>query len=296
MVNFVAALFLPQTLGFVPTEGPEPDAKEKASYQSFSIPNLLDTFASRAPSNVPTRRDTPISASTPPRTPPRSRLVSPDEISARSQQDDGGINSLSARLQQVTIDPAGARSRRNINLTIPQSRASSPPAAALVPTRPAFSRSASTRPPEHVQGDNVKADNVRKMIPLTPVNPVYSNAKYQTFDQTKGNGSLRNAINAAYNAGIIDQPLWVGLPGIPGDEIDTVTKSKIRKDFEERLNSLVVDVSDDTARQGYEHYCKRILWPIFHYQIPDSPKTKIYEEQSYRSVVLIDFVKLADFP
>lgn len=282
MVNFVAALFLPQTLGFVPAEESEADSKQKLPSQYFSIPNLLDTFASRGPSNAPTRRDTPTSATTPPRTPPRSRVVSPDELSARMQHDDGGINSLSARLQQVNIDPVAARSRRNFNLTIPQSRASSPPAAALVPARPTFSRSASTRPPEHASGDEVRKVNVRKVLPQTPANPVYSTAVYQTFDQTKGNGSLRNAINAAYDAGIIEKPLWVGLPGIPGDEIDSVTKSRIRKDFENRLSSLVVDVSDDTARQGYEHYCKRILWPIFHYQIPDSPKTKIYEEQSYR--------------
>lgn len=72
--------------------------------------------------------------------------------------------------------------------------------------------------------------------------------------------------------------------GIPGDEISDITKQKIAKDFEARLHSLIVDVSDDTVRQGYDHYCKRMLWPLFHYQIPDSPKTKIYEEQSYRSV------------
>lgn len=279
MTLFIASLFLPQTLGFVQQEDNAPavdvsDAGGSAHGKSglSNIPNLLNTFASRTPSTAPTRRDSPMVLATPPVTPPRSRLISPtDNGMSRQASQDEHLSSLSARLHKVKVDPGAAKPKRN--LTIPQSRASSPPAAALVTPRPPFMRSATkTRPAEYVPGEGKKRDHLLLRQTQAFVNPAYSNARYQTFDQDKGNGGLRNAVNAAFTAGRIKKPLWVGLLGregqrgplylahvlgIPGDEIASATKERIHRDFETRPNihSLVVDVSDDTARQGYDHYC-----------------------------------------
>ncbi|KAK9480765.1 glycosyltransferase family 20-domain-containing protein [Lipomyces japonicus] len=42
-----------------------------------------------------------------------------------------------------------------------------------------------------------------------------------------------------------------------------------------------VFASDSTVEGHYTHYCKEILWPTFHYQIPDNPKSKAYEDHSW---------------
>lgn len=70
-----------------------------------------------------------------------------------------------------------------------------------------------TRPPEYVPGDGKKRDSLSKRNSQAFVNPAYTSARYQTFDQDKGNGGLRNAMNAAFEAGRVKKPLWVGLPG-----------------------------------------------------------------------------------
>lgn len=218
MTNYVASLFLPQSLGFVQEldETSVESARERSTaVQNLqSIPHLLDSFASKAPSNAAsTRQETPILSATPPTTPPRSRVLSPTGTQQSRGSNDEGINSLSARLHRVNVDPNAAKSKRN--LAIPQSRASSPPSAALVTPRPPFSRVSSvTRPPEYVAGEDKKKENLSRRKSRVFVNPAYSDARYLTFDQDRGNGGLRNAINAAVQSGRIDQPMWVGLPGM----------------------------------------------------------------------------------
>lgn len=216
MTNFVASLFLPQSLGFVqevePTlpEGIKSKSGQQQSLQS--IPNLLDSFASKVPSNaVPTRQETPMLSPSPPSTPPM-RVLSSDGIQKSKAANDNGLSSLSARLQRVSVDPKAALSKRN--LTIPQSRAASPPEGALVTPRPPFMRAVSTtRPPEYVPGEGKKKENLSKRKSRVYVNPAYSEARYMTFDQDRGNGGLRNAVDAAFRSGRTKRPLWVGLPG-----------------------------------------------------------------------------------
>src|SRR5699024_7548268 len=38
----------------------------------------------------------------------------------------------------------------------------------------------------------------------------------------------------------------------------------------------------------YTHFCKTILWPVFHYQIPDNPKNKAYQDHSWVYYVKIN--------
>ncbi len=38
----------------------------------------------------------------------------------------------------------------------------------------------------------------------------------------------------------------------------------------------------------YSHFCKQILWPVFHYQIPDNPKSKAYEDHSWKYYVNVN--------
>ncbi|KAL1641409.1 Trehalose-6-P synthase/phosphatase complex subunit [Diplodia intermedia] len=62
-----------------------------------------------------------------------------------------------------------------------------------------------------------------------------------------------------------------------------VSRLDSQHNAEEGTNSydaLAVWVDDNDLDGHYAHYCKTILWPVFHYQIPNLPKSKAYEDHS----------------
>ena len=97
----------------------------------------------------------------------------------------------------------------------------------------------------------------------------------------QGNGGLANAVRAAVDAGTMGDIFWVGLIGFPTDSLDGTTKDEIHEKLESEYDALTVYVSDSDLDGHYVHYCKTILWPVFHYQIPDHPKSKAYEDHSW---------------
>lgn len=96
-----------------------------------------------------------------------------------------------------------------------------------------------------------------------------------------GNGGLFNAINAVSDSGILEEKTWVGTLGCPTDALEQRIKEDIAERLENDYDSLTVYADDSDLNGHYEHYCKTILWPVFHYQIPDHPKSKAYEDHSW---------------
>ncbi|GAB7358259.1 hypothetical protein MBLNU230_g0410t1 [Neophaeotheca triangularis] len=102
----------------------------------------------------------------------------------------------------------------------------------------------------------------------------------------QGNGGLVNAMRAADKSEDIDVT-WIGTLGCPTDSLAKTTKDDITDKLENEYQALPVYVSDKDLDGHYTHYCKTILWPVFHYQIPDHPKSKAYADHSwgyYRAV------------
>ncbi|KAK9460342.1 glycosyltransferase family 20-domain-containing protein [Lipomyces oligophaga] len=162
-------------------------------------------------------------------------------------------------------------------VTQPRSRANSPPPAKhLVQRRrnsnpwgpPSLKISARRPPPINVH---------------SPVDPttVFATIPWTVVKYDKGNGALRNAIARAEEEGIVSEISWIGTLGMPTDSLNDSTKESIEKVMVEEHQELPVYVSDATIEGHYTHYCKDILWPTFHYQIPDNPKSKAYEDHSW---------------
>lgn len=97
----------------------------------------------------------------------------------------------------------------------------------------------------------------------------------------QGNGGLANAIRAAIHAGSVGEVTWVGTVGFPTDSLEQETRNHISEKLEAEYDALPIYVSDADFDGHYAHYCKTILWPVFHYQIPDHPKSKAYEDHSW---------------
>ncbi|KAL5122026.1 Trehalose-6-P synthase/phosphatase complex subunit [Pleosporales sp. CAS-2024a] len=111
------------------------------------------------------------------------------------------------------------------------------------------------------------------------VDPRWS--KYAVVPAVQGNGGLSNAVRAAVNAKKIDQVFHVGLVGFPTDVLDEDKRTEIYEKLEEEYNALAVFVNDKDFDGHYAHYCKTILWPVFHYIIPDHPKSKAFLDHSW---------------
>ena len=115
---------------------------------------------------------------------------------------------------------------------------------------------------------------------------VFAHADWTVVNADQGNGGLRNAAEAAAREGKLGEYTWVGTLGMPTDALQGTQQLQ---DIEDKLatehDMLSVFCSDKDFDGHYSHFCKQILWPVFHYQIPDNPKSKAYEDHSWKYYV-----------
>lgn len=119
---------------------------------------------------------------------------------------------------------------------------------------------------------------------------VFSSALWKVVDADQGNGGLRNAADAAVREGRSAGDItWVGTLGMPTDALEgTQQKQDIEDTLANEHDMHTVFVSDKDFSGHYTHFCKQILWPVFHYQIPDNPKSKAYEDHSWKYYVNVN--------
>ena len=115
---------------------------------------------------------------------------------------------------------------------------------------------------------------------------VFANANWRVVNAEQGNGGLRSAADAAARDGYNGEYTWVGTLGMPTDALEgTQQKEDIHDRLATEYNMLTVFCSDKDFDGHYLHFCKQILWPVFHYQIPDNPKSKAFEDHSWKFYV-----------
>ena len=155
----------------------------------------------------------------------------------------------------------------------PKSRASSPPPADILKHNKTVVKAtnlgrAGVRQPQAERSDSHDR--------------VFAHADWTVVPAEQGNGGLRNAVQASVRSGKLNDKIWVGTLGMPTDALeDTQQKQDIEDRMATEYDSLTVFCKDSDFDGHYTHYCKQILWPVFHYQIPDNPKSKAYEDHSW---------------
>ncbi|KAK5112919.1 hypothetical protein LTR62_003741 [Meristemomyces frigidus] len=108
----------------------------------------------------------------------------------------------------------------------------------------------------------------------------FDGKSWEIEDAIHSNGGMVNAFRAAVAAGDSDTN-FVGTIGFPTDTLSQDLKEEIHDRLVNEYDSQVVYVSDKDFDGAYAAYCKTILWPILHYQIPDHPKSKAYADHSW---------------
>lgn len=104
----------------------------------------------------------------------------------------------------------------------------------------------------------------------------------------QGNGGLRNAIDAAVEAGLIPDPVWVGTLGMPTDSLKDETRAHIAEKLEDQFASLTVFVRDAEFVGHYNQFCRTILWPALHYQMQESPRHTEYDDYSWKQYLKVN--------
>lgn len=107
----------------------------------------------------------------------------------------------------------------------------------------------------------------------------YARQAWTVEPAVQGNGGLTNAFRNA--DGSEDDIIWTGTVGFPTDSLPDSVKDDIHDRLLNEYQAEPVYVADKDFQGHYSHFCKTILWPVFHYQIPDHPKSKAYADHSW---------------
>ncbi|KAG0674586.1 hypothetical protein C6P40_002105 [Pichia californica] len=110
---------------------------------------------------------------------------------------------------------------------------------------------------------------------------IFNNSPWKILDFDKGNGSLINSIESSRN-NFNNEFKWIGTISIPSNIIPEKIKNEITNELKENYNSNLILLDDEVFQGHYQSFCKQILWPIFHYQIPDNPKSNAFENHSWK--------------
>jgi trehalose 6-phosphate synthase complex regulatory subunit len=163
----------------------------------------------------------------------------------------------------------------------PKSRANSPPPAALAEHSRTLQKARELGRQGIIQPKPLARSDSHDRV--------FAHANWKVVHADQGNGGLRNAAEAAAREGKLDDYIYVGTLGMPTDALEGTQK---KQDIEDKLatehDMLTVFCSDKDFDGHYSHFCKQILWPVFHYQIPDNPKSKAYEDHSWKYYVNVN--------
>ncbi|ROW00045.1 hypothetical protein VPNG_08325 [Cytospora leucostoma] len=281
MTVFIASLFLPKTVHFTLPGTP---SRGSISSGSTTRSKKARPTAPRQPSLFPV----PQSDITPPETPVDDKPLTVDDIF--TNEDGLRIHYPSTIKEDEPLSPRTAvpgpgyqgspvwGGRRDQ----PSARRNSLPPASVL---------------EHNKQLKAKAQELGRQGIVQPRalsrsdshDRVFAYADWKVVHADQGNGGLRHAVEAAARDGKLSDYTWVGSLGMPTDALEDTQK---KQDIEDRLateyNMLTVTCSDKDFDGHYSHFCKQILWPVFHYQLPDNPKSKAYEDHSYKHYVNVN--------
>lgn len=253
----------------------------------FSLPGSPErTLARRAPT-IPIRTAKAAAAPEPPPslfsplpniTPPQTPTLETDPSDPFANEDGFRVqfpNDLGSPVDKASSGWGGRANQ-------PRSRANSPPPAALAEHSRTMQKARELGRQGVIQP--------RPLVRSESHDRVFASAHWKVVDADQGNGGLRNAADAAAREGRSGGDItWVGTLGMPTDALEgTQQKQDIEDMLATEHEMLTVFCSDKDFNGHYTHFCKQILWPVFHYQIPDNPKSKAYEDHSWKYYVNVN--------
>ncbi|KAG0207707.1 hypothetical protein BGX28_001104 [Mortierella sp. GBA30] len=115
---------------------------------------------------------------------------------------------------------------------------------------------------------------------------VFAEAPWTVEKANAGNIGLHNAVNSIQ--GQLAKRIWIGTLGMATDMLPDRTRGDIKAELALNHGSIPVFVNDLDFEGHYHQFCKQILWPIFHYVLPDNLRSKGYEDGSWKHYVAVN--------
>ncbi|KAF9321645.1 hypothetical protein BG003_000528 [Podila horticola] len=138
------------------------------------------------------------------------------------------------------------------------------------------SRTAEDHPANHVAPRRTSLDSAK----------VFADATWTVEKANNGNIGLHNAVNSIQEQ--LSTRIWVGTLGMATDSLTDRTRGDIRAELALNHGSIPVFVNDVNFEGHYHQFCKQVLWPIFHYVLPDNLRSKGYEDGSWKHYVAVN--------
>lgn len=268
MTVFVVTLFLPETIHF--------NLPSHTHYDHSKISQISElSIEKQNPRSLNLTRPSLFNKNLDP-TPPRSpNNESHDDYSFFAQKPKNKTQTSIKGHQLAANDLPFRTWGHGTNPNQPLSRASSPPSADIL---------------KHYEPIWAQKSPLEENIPqISPDfdrydsrDRIFADAEWSVVPADQGNGGLRNAVQAAERSRNVPDKTWVGTLGMPTDALEnTQQKQEIEDKLAMEYDSITVFCKDSDFSGHYTHYSKQILWPVLHYQIPDTPKSKAYEDHSW---------------
>ncbi|KAF2033858.1 alpha,alpha-trehalose phosphate synthase-like protein subunit [Setomelanomma holmii] len=279
MTTFVCSLFLPNTVHFLEDKEEEKPKEDQES----APPKLYDIGRQASVNSIRSKKDEPESLL---RRAPPSYINLPKRASLSMADHEDFFTPGQPSAATHFLNPRDPKSLVRSDAHVPEWGASglffNQPQSQADPAPPAtILKYAKT------QERNQAQKRTKGRVGKNGADPRWAK-EYEIVPAVQGNGGLSNAIRHALNNDRIHDVLFVGLVGFPTDQLMEDRKIEISEKLEEEHNSLTVMVGDKDFDGHYAHYCKTILWPVFHYIIPDHPKSKAFLDHSWVFYVKIN--------
>lgn len=88
---------------------------------------------------------------------------------------------------------------------------------------------------------------------------------------TQGNLGLHKAVESI--APMLKSKLWIGYPGAPLDDIPLEARAQVSSKLKSEHHSVPVYLTSEEVDGHYKNFCKEILWPAMHYNLPEYLKS-----------------------
>ncbi|KAJ2734600.1 Trehalose-6-P synthase/phosphatase complex subunit [Coemansia sp. Cherry 401B] len=98
-----------------------------------------------------------------------------------------------------------------------------------------------------------------------------------------GNIGLFNAVNASLD--LFAERVWIGELGISTDGWSEERKASVSNKLLDEFETLPVFVSDDEFEGHYSRFSKQLIWPAFHYIMPEMPQWHGWEKSAYEAAL-----------
>ncbi|KAJ5947802.1 Alpha-alpha-trehalose phosphate synthase subunit [Penicillium verhagenii] len=280
MTVFIASLFLPYTIDFKSTglKSVKPSLRRKSSpsYAAVDGSGSVPIIGRLADTHKPRQRSTSLELT------PGATTEDEKVFKAYVSHSAGEI--------QFADDPNGPGPNEPRAVPWGQSRKfNQPRSKAIIHPEPSIL----SRPASRQESKESPFLNGGGVLPPAPPEIGSPRALLSAEDWVvkaaeQGNGGLHNAINAAADADLLENKMWVGTPGMPTDSLTDMTRHLIDETLRTDYESLTVFVGDSEFEGHYTHFCRSVLWPALHYQMQESPRHTEYDDYSWRQYLKVN--------